>query len=272
MKKIFSSKKIFQNQKKEKRGLWRHPIKPLKGSTIYMGRMLPNMITFLALCMGLTSVHFAFLLQWEKAVASVLIAGVLDGMDGRLARFMGNSTHFGAELDSLSDFINFGVSPSLLVFFFSLHQWNEVGWGLSLFFSACMALRLARFNTQRLEKSERHELRSVGLPAPAAAFLLLFPVIITFVFHCAVSPWVFAPVTLGVSALMVSRFPTFLINKYVVPSYYRVPMVLILLMTVIGMLTAPWETLLGLGVFYLFSLPVSGYLFYKKKISSNSIT
>ncbi len=247
-------------------------MRPLKQSTVYMGKMLPNMITFLALCMGLTAVNFAFLLQWEKAVASVLVAGILDGMDGRLARFMGNSTNFGAELDSLSDFINFGVSPSLLVFFFALHRWNEVGWGICLFFTACMALRLARFNIQRLENPGRHELLSVGLPAPAAAFLLLCPVIMSFVFHRTLSPWVFGAITLGVSALMVSRFPTFLVNKWQVPFYYRAPLVLVLLIVVIGILIAPWETLLGVGVLYLFSLPLSGYLFYKKKIFSKYVS
>lgn len=258
----------FKKSRKGKFPLWKKSMNPWRGSSLRLGRMLPNMITLLSLCLGLTSIHFAFLLQWERAVSSVLLAGVLDGIDGRLARFLGNSTEFGAELDSLADFINFGVAPALLVFFFSLHQWHQIGWGICVFFSACMALRLARFNTQRLQLPDRAPSLSVGVPAPAAALLAMLPILLSFVTGTSAPPWIFGIVLGCTSLMMISFFPTFLINKLVIPQKYVGGVMLGLLILGIGLLTAPWETLLSIGILYILSFPISGYLFYgygKKK-------
>lgn len=242
---------------------WRHRRwrpKTWPDSAFRIGRILPNIVTLIALCMGLTAIHFAFLRQWEQAVASVLIAGLLDGIDGRLARFLGSSTDFGAELDSLADFINFGVAPALILYFFSLHQLPGIGWGCCLFFSACMALRLARFNIQR---GMGNPLYSMGVPAPAAALMAFIPMISSFVFEKAFTPWLSALI-MGVTAgLMASRYPTFVLKKMTIPKNRVGLFLLIALVSISALLAAPWQTLLMISAGYVASLPLSGYLFYR---------
>ena len=246
--------KIKQPRKRWRPSAWPH-------STLHIGRLLPNVVTIGALCMGLTAIHFAFLQRWQHAVASVLIAGILDGIDGRLARFLGSSTEFGAELDSLADFINFGVAPVLILYFFSLHQLHGLGWGICLFFAACTALRLARFNVQRGTGSS--SLFSVGVPAPAGALLAFIPIIVAFIWDSEKIFSGYSALSLSFSAfLMISRYPTFIFKKIAVKQDKMGLFLLAMIILISGILTAPWETLLFICILYLFSLPISGYLFY----------
>src|SRR6185369_553783 len=113
-----------------------------------INRLIPNMLTLTALCAGLTSVKFALTQKWELAVIAILVAALFDALDGRIARLLDSTSKFGAELDSLSDFISFGVAPALILYLWSLQDLGRIGWAISLLFSACMALRLARFNTK----------------------------------------------------------------------------------------------------------------------------
>jgi CDP-diacylglycerol--serine O-phosphatidyltransferase len=228
-----------------------------------IGRILPNMVTLSALCMGLSSIQFGFSQQWRNAVASVLIAGVLDGLDGRLARLLKSSSAFGAELDSLVDFIAFGVAPALIIYCYSLSLWGNKGWGLCLFFTACMAWRLARFNTLPHHSS----LFSMGVPAPAGALLILTPMIISFVLDTQLSVWVHGLTALITSILLVSRYPTFVFKKIVIPQKFFGVFCMTIVGFVAGMFSAPWETLLVLSIIYLLFLPISGYWFYKKGLS-----
>ena len=140
--------------------------------------VVPNAVTALALCVGLTSVRFAIAGQWENAIYSILAAAVLDGMDGRIARALRGQTRFGAELDSLSDVIAFGVSPAIVLHLWSLQHWPRIGWVFALAFAACQALRLARFNAQIDVDEQPHKSAGflTGVPAPAGAGLLLLPV------------------------------------------------------------------------------------------------
>jgi CDP-diacylglycerol---serine O-phosphatidyltransferase len=255
--------KISDHLKKKRKNNQTHGKWPERA--LHIGRLLPNLVTLAALCMGLTSIHFAFLQNWEKAVASILLAAVLDGIDGRLARFLGNSTDFGAELDSLADFINFGVSPSVLVYFFSLHQIKGLGWSVSLFFSACVAMRLARFNTQRVHQSITQSVFSVGVPAPAGALLALTPVMASFITSYRIPTFFFAFFLAGSALLMLSRYPTFVFKKLTIPFHWMAPFSLCILTLISALLTMPWETLLLISALYVISLPISGYLFYQKK-------
>lgn len=226
-----------------------------------IGRLLPNLATLTALCTGLTAIHFGLSNKWELAVASVLIAGLLDGIDGPLARFFGSASDFGAELDSLADFVNFGVTPSLLIYLFSLHRWEGRGWAFCLFFSACTALRLARFNVQR-NSPPYPSFLSVGSPAPAGALIALLPLVSSFTCCSALaSPYGFAVSLLGSALLMISRFPTFVLKGFSIPDYASRLLWILLVVLLIALLTAPWETVLLLGVGYLISLPVSFALF-----------
>ena len=232
-----------------------------KWSSGSLGRILPNAVTFAALCLGLTAIHFGFRQEWEQAVSCIFLAGVLDGVDGRLARFLKASSSFGANLDSLCDFTNFGVAPSFVIYFYALHQWGNKGWGLCLLFSACMAWRLARFNSQSHYYSH---LFSVGVPAPAGAFLVLFPIVFHFVFGKALPLWSVGVVTFCCALMLASRYPTFVFKKIHVPRGYRGLLSLVFLIVLVTLVSAPWDALFFLSILYTCSLPVSGYFFYKK--------
>jgi len=146
-------------------------VKPIAGFSV--NRLIPNILTLLALCAGMTAIRLALLSRFEPAVASVIVAGVLDGIDGRIARLLKGTSTFGAELDSLSDFVSFGVAPATLLYVWTMDGLHGVGWALALLFTVCCALRLARFNVQKnpIPKNPGVPNRKyfVGLPIPAAA-------------------------------------------------------------------------------------------------------
>jgi CDP-diacylglycerol--serine O-phosphatidyltransferase len=145
--------------------------------------LAPNAITVLALCAGMFGVRFAYLGQWEAAVTSILVAGVFDGLDGSVARLLKGTSKFGAELDSLSDVISFGVSPALIMYMWVLSDVKGLGWLMSLMFAICMALRLARFNTVMKDDELGAEVKAgyyTGIPAPASAALAVWPMILSF--------------------------------------------------------------------------------------------
>ena len=230
-----------------------------------LGSMIPNIVTLGALCMGLSSIRFALMGQWKQAVSSILLAGILDGLDGRLARLLKSSSEFGAELDSLVDFVNFGIAPIILLYAYGLRFLGNIGWTFCLFFSACMALRLARFNVQRTAPGFS-QLFSVGVPAPFGALMVLSPIIFGFIIDIQYSPW-FLVFILGITAsLLISRYPTFVFKKIFLPREYRSMVLVLALIFIICCVTNPWETLFFLICLYILSLPLSGYFFYNKKI------
>jgi CDP-diacylglycerol--serine O-phosphatidyltransferase len=224
--------------------------------------LLPNMFTVLSLCAGLTSIRYALDGRWELAVALIVVAGVLDGLDGRSARLLKISSKLGAELDSLADFLSFGVAPAMLVYLWSLSQVKAFGWALALLFATCCALRLARFNTE-LEDANRPPWMSrffTGMPAPAAAGCAMIPLLLAFAFQAEwPRSWPLnAAVLLAVAVLMVSRIPTFSIKTVVVrvKPEWILPTLVGVGLLVAALSAAPWHTLLGVGVIYLVSLPV----------------
>src|ERR1700692_1789501 len=175
--------------------------------------LVPNVITLLALCAGLTAIRMAFENRYVLALAAIVFAAILDGIDGRLARVVKGTSRFGAELDSLSDFVNFGVAPALILYFWGLHDLKSAGWIAAMVFAICGALRLARFNVM-VEDPDRPVWASnffVGVPAPAGAITVLLPIYIVFlgVPHSGVLTWLTLFYTLGIALLMVSRLPVF---------------------------------------------------------------
>lgn len=224
--------------------------------------LLPNMFTVLSLCAGLTSIRYALDGRFELAVALIVVAGVLDGLDGRSARLLKISSKLGAELDSLADFLSFGVAPAILVYLWSLSQVKAFGWALALLFATCCALRLARFNTE-LEDTDRPPWMSrffTGMPAPAAAGCAIISLLLAFAFDAGWPRnwWLNAGVMLAVAFLMVSRIPTFSIKTVVVrvkPDWI-LPTLVGVGLFVAALSSAPWHTLLAIGVVYLASLPI----------------
>ena len=231
--------------------------------------MIPNMLTMLALCAGLTALKFGLEEKWEAAVISIVVAAVLDGLDGRIARLLRGTSKFGAELDSLSDFVGFGVAPALLLFLWTMKDAGPFGWVLVLLFSVCCALRLARFNTN-IDGPELPPWAKnffTGVPAPAGGGLVLLPLIISFQVE---SELVREPVVVGiviviVSCLLVSRLPTYSFKHFRVPHRF-----VLLTMLSVGLLaafsvSAPWLTLTIIIFFYIASLPFSPHSFKKLK-------
>jgi len=228
--------------------------------------MIPNAITALALCFGLTGVRFAVsasqgnAAHWQLALACVVAAGVLDGMDGRIARLLRADSKFGAELDSLSDNIAFGTAPALILFLWSLQHAPKFGWTAALALAVCCALRLARFNSQ-LGADPPPYLANFfsGAPAPAGAGLVMVPMFVSFEWGdwIARSPYLNGLWISGVALMMVSTVPTVSLKRIRIPHHLVVPTLLVIVLMTAFLTTAPWPTLIFVGLLYLASVPMT---------------
>lgn len=225
--------------------------------------VVPNAVTALALCSGLSGIRFALSQDWGRAIEFVIIAGVLDGMDGRVARMLNGQSRFGAELDSLSDVIAFGVSPSIILYLWSLQALPRWGWMFSLAYAVCMALRLARFNSRMDSDDQPHKSAGflTGVPAPVGAGLLLLPVYLWLASNRSwtilqdwrvVAPWAAVVAFLAISSLATFSWTSFRLRRHV-------RLEAIVLITLVGgaLFTAPWETLSVVAILYTLTIPFS---------------
>lgn len=233
-------------------------------------KIAPNIVTMLALCAGVTSIRYSIQEDWVKAVLCIFVAAFFDGLDGRVARMLKGSTKFGAELDSLSDFVSFGVAPAILLYQWSLFDLPKFGWFFCLLMSIGMAMRLARFNTM-LEEEPQPVYWShffVGVPAPAAAALVMMPIMISFELpelEFVRSHTFCATILCVVAFLMVSRIPTFSTKKLKVPTYMFMPMMLLVALFASFIITQPWLTLGLMTALYALSIPVGIIVFLLEK-------
>jgi CDP-diacylglycerol--serine O-phosphatidyltransferase len=235
------------------------PERPRRG--ISVRAIAPNAVTALALCMGLTGVRFAIGGEWDRALAAIIIAGVLDGLDGRIARLLKGESRFGAELDSLSDVIAFGVSPAIIIFLWSLQDVPRFGWLFALAHAVCCALRLARFNAQIDAAEQPHKSAGfmTGVPAPAGAGLMLLPVYIWLWSgeDLMRQPWIVAPWVTLIAFLMISNVATFSWSSLRLRRHVRLEAIAGFALLGGALLTAPWETLTIVSVVYLALIPFS---------------
>ena len=227
-------------------------------SSNYLSKYIPNSITILSLCSGLTSIRYTIIEEWKIAIYLIILAGIFDFFDGWFARKLKGGSNFGAELDSLSDFISFGVAPSLLIYFWSLNSLNSLGWSISLFFSACAALRLARFTadiyitTNPIDPS----IHFIGVPSPAAAGLSLLPLFIFFEFDISFfqNSYLNLLNLFIIGFLMVSKIPTISLKSINFSSKMS-PWVLLLIVAIcIGFISNLWLTLIIMAVIYILSI------------------
>jgi CDP-diacylglycerol--serine O-phosphatidyltransferase len=223
--------------------------------------LLPNVLTVLALCAGLTAIRYGFQQRWELAVAAIIVAAVLDSLDGRVARRLGGSTKFGAELDSLSDFLCFGVAPGILVYLWTLHSLGGPGWVLALLYAVCAALRLARFNT-RIGVSDLPPWAGnyfTGMAAQAGAGSALLPMMLSFEFGDTVfgQPLLNAVVLFAVGGMMISRLPTYSFKRLRVPHRWVMPSLLGVGLLAALVVTAPWAIMSLLSIVYIGSIPMA---------------
>lgn len=228
--------------------------------------MIPNAITAVALCLGLTGVRFAIGSEWDKALGAIVLAGVLDGFDGRIARLLRAQTKFGAELDSLADNIAFGTAPALVLFLWSLNDAPRFGWIAALALAVCCALRLARYNSRidTLEQPHKAAGFNTGVPAPAGAGLAFVPIYLWLIAPDIGSPqlaelarsW---PVVMGwtlfIALLMISSLPTFSWTSIRIRRSIRLVALAGVALLFAALVMEPWWTLLGISVLYLICLP-----------------
>jgi CDP-diacylglycerol--serine O-phosphatidyltransferase len=226
-----------------------------------LGKQIPNGLTLLGLCSGTTAIPFAFAGQWKAAVTAIIFAAIFDLLDGRVARLFHVDSAFGAQLDSLADLVSFGIAPSVLVYLWSLHHAESAGWAVALIYCACCAIRLARFNVEAAERDplEPPNAHFTGLPTPAAACLILLPMLVSFQFHshAFANPLLNAFVMAVMSLLMVSRIPTLSVKHIHVPRAMRPALVGFMGLVFCFAIMWPWATMTAALLIYLTTIPMS---------------
>jgi CDP-diacylglycerol--serine O-phosphatidyltransferase len=243
----------------------------LRGFSI--NRLIPNVLTLAALCSGLTAIRFGLQGEMRLAVIAIIVAAIFDALDGRVARRLGVTSRFGAELDSLSDFLCFGVSPALVLYLVSLKDAGALGWVVTLMFPMCSALRLARFNTALDADAPPPAWTGAyftGVPAPAGALLALIPLTVSFEIEAA---WprhalVVGTVLVMVGGLMVSRLPTFSFKKGRVPRHLVLPSLLAVALMLGVIASSPWIGLSLLGLGYISLIPFS-WIAYRRQAAQD---
>lgn len=239
-----------------------HALVP-RPKTLSLHKMIPNMITLTALATGMTAIKLGIAGRFELAVVAIVVAAFMDAFDGAAARLLKAQSKLGAELDSFSDFLCFGVAPALVLFQWMLHDVPRWGWPVALVFAMAVALRLARFNIINEEKPAGPlKLYFTGVPSPAGAGLALLPMIVSFHTPEALQNLPYAEKlvacwTLAVAAMMVSNIPTFSTKQIKVPYAMRIGVLALFAILLAGLINETWLTLTLMGVVYLFLLPLS---------------
>lgn len=235
--------------------------------------LLPSIVTLTALCLGLSAINLAMNGNYKQGALFIIIACILDGIDGRLARLLNAASVFGAELDSLSDFLNFGVAPAMLMHFWldvALPHERMLSWSLVMFSAICMAIRLARFNARSITKEENTKPPLLqgkffeGIPAPCGAFLVILPLIVDLAFGYDFffnNPYLVLGIIFVVAFLSASTLPTISAKKIGIKEEYTHLFLICIALLIIGFIYKVWFTLTILGVCYIISLPL-GAIYY----------
>ena len=238
--------------------------------------MIPNILTIMALSAGMSAIRFGLEDRWEPAALAILAAAILDALDGRIARILKGSSKFGAELDSLSDFISFGVAPAIMLYLWAMQGVGRFGWMLALLFSVSMALRLARFNTMLEDENQPKWTQNffTGVPAPAAAGLVLLPMLLSFQFGDEFfrDPYTVSFFLVGVAALVVSSIPTYSFKKVASPTKHLVPAMIVVGAFITALVSAPWTTLSMVMLAYLCLIAISYRDYHRRQAREDEIT
>ena len=228
--------------------------------------ILPNMLTLIGVCIGLSSIKFALDEKFELAIIAIIFAALIDGLDGRIARLIKGTSKVGKELDSLTDVISFGVAPSFIMYFWSLNNLGKFGWLLCLIYVVCVALRLARFNVNSNEEPSWKDNFFEGVPSPAGGILVLMPLIFSlsgFDF-LVISYNILVPVFfISVSFLLISKFPTYSLKKIIIPRSMTVFLLFGIVLFFSLLLIYPFKVIFLSGFIYLSLIPIS-FLHYRK--------
>ena len=238
--------------------------------------LLPNILTLAGVCLGISSMKFSIDGNFALAVTLILLAAILDALDGRIARLIKGTSDFGKELDSLTDFVSFGIAPVFILYFWELNNYGKLGWAITLIYSVCCVLRLARFNLTKISETEIWKNNFFeGVPSPAGGLLILIPLIYELTsLDIGLEIKKFTPyLTVLIAILLVSKIPTFALKKISISSKATVFLLLSIGIIFIALLFYTFETLLIFGIIYLISIPVSAinYINQNKK-NSNKVS
>ncbi len=236
-------------------------------STKKSRHLLPNALTLIGVCLGISSIKFALDGNYSLSVIFLLFAALLDGLDGRIARLIDGTSEFGKELDSLTDFVSFGIAPAFILFFWELKNYGKIGWAITLIFSVCCVLRLARFNLTKIQKEEEWKANFFeGIPSPAGGILVLMPLIYELSsFNIGFEIKKLTPYfSVVISFLLISKIPTFSFKKIAIQRKLTIFLFLGIGIVSICLIFYTFETLLFLGIIYFLLIPI-GLMSYKKK-------
>ncbi len=228
--------------------------------------ILPNMFTLVGVCIGLSSIKFAFDGKFELSIIAILVAAIIDGLDGRIARLIKGTSQVGKELDSLTDVISFGVAPAFIMYFWSLNQLGRVGWLICLIYVVCVALRLARFNVSSNADPSWRDNFFEGIPSPAGGVLVLMPLVFSFsefkffnVNYNIIVPVLFVII----SILLISKIPTYSLKKIIVPRSTTIFLLLGIILYFGLLLIYTFNTIILSGIAYLVMIPISSFHYFK---------
>ena len=227
--------------------------------------LLPNALTILGVCLGLSSIKFAIDLNYSMAVIAIGFAAILDTLDGRVARLIKGTSKVGKELDSLTDVISFGVAPGFIMYFWALNEIGKFGWMFVLIYTVCCALRLARFNLMTIAEDETWKINFFeGVPSPAAAGLVLLPLILNLSGLIQLENYAVLSsiVILATSIFMVSKIPTYSLKRILIPRHYAIFLLLGIGIYVSLIIFYTFKTLLFTGLIYIILIPIS-YFHYR---------
>ena len=226
--------------------------------------LLPNILTLGGVCLGISSIKFSIDGNYSLAVIFILLAAILDALDGRIARLIKGTSEFGKELDSLTDFVSFGIAPVFILYFWELNSYGKLGWAITLIYSVCCVLRLARFNLTKIEESQSWKNNFFeGIPSPAGGLLILMPLIYELTnLNFGMDIKKFTPyLTLLIAIMLVSKIPTLALKKISISPKATVFLLLGIGIVFIALLFYTLETLLIFGIGYLISIPISIVLY-----------
>jgi len=237
--------------------------------------LLPNILTLAGVCLGISSIKFSIDGNFNLAVILILLAAILDALDGRIARLIKGTSEFGKELDSLTDFVSFGIAPVFILYFWELNNYGKLGWAITLIYSVCCVLRLARFNLTKIYENESWKMNYFqGIPSPAGGILILLPLIYELsnldinLNVRSIAPYL----EIFIAILLISKLPTFSFKKITIQSKMTIFILFTVGILFVSLIFYTFETLLLIGLFYILTLPLSFYFFNKqdKKFKDDS--
>ena len=230
--------------------------------------ILPNILTIAGVCLGISSIKFSLDLNFNMAVIFITLAAILDALDGRIARLIKGTSDFGKELDSLTDFVSFGIAPAFIIYFWELNKYGKLGWAITLIYSVCCVLRLARFNLTKFNPEDSWKQNYFeGVPSPIGALLILSPLVLELInYDFLLNKFYFVPIfTLTIALLLISKVPTYSFKNIKIKPALTIFILLGIGISLVTLMFFTFETLLVFSFLYILSIPMSCFTYFNHK-------